>query len=301
MISIILPTYNRAQFLPRAIKSILNQTYSNWELIIIDDGSTDNTEYIVKKFLKDKRIKYFKEKKNLGGSEARNIGIKKSTGNYITFLDSDDEYLKNKIEEQLTFFNKSDNKNLGVVTCGRLDYKNDKIQSKFIPRKKKNYYKSLLSKEKGIGAGTPFLMVKTDIIKKNNIFFDKNMPAMQDWDFLIRICKITEMDVVKKHLVKVNHHNLERIYNSNNVIKALQLQYNKYHTWLEEDAKAHFLFIKRSALLLAYHKNIKLSLDFINNIDFFSKEKKLKFFYLKTLLFLSKNSKLQKIIIKYLW
>ena len=91
MVSVIIPTFNRAHLIGRAIKSVLNQTYQDFEIIVIDDGSTDNTGEIIRSFT-DKRIKYIKKyKKNKGISVARNIGIKVARGKYIALLDSDDE------------------------------------------------------------------------------------------------------------------------------------------------------------------------------------------------------------------
>ena len=101
LVSIIIPTYNRETKISRAINSVVNQTYKNWELIIIDDGSKDDTKNVIKPYLKDKRIKYFYQK-NSGVASARNLGIKKSTGEYLAFLDSDDECLNNRIEKQLS-------------------------------------------------------------------------------------------------------------------------------------------------------------------------------------------------------
>ncbi len=107
--SIITPTFNRAHTIERAIKSMQNQSYKNWEMIISDDGSTDNTQEILKPYLNsDKRIKYFKNIQNGGVGKARNFGFKKISKNsdWIGFLDSDDifvdnalELMKNKIEE----------------------------------------------------------------------------------------------------------------------------------------------------------------------------------------------------------
>ena len=91
LFTIIIPTYNRAHIISNSIKSIINQTYQNWELVIIDDGSSDNTEEIISSF-NDDRIKYF-YKKNEERSIARNVGIDKSKGEYISFLDDDDYYL----------------------------------------------------------------------------------------------------------------------------------------------------------------------------------------------------------------
>ncbi len=91
--SIITPTYNRAKLLPRAIESVLRQDFTDWEMIIVDDGSTDETASVVEKYLKkDGRVKYFR-KPNGGVGSARNLGVEKSSGDYLIFLDSDDELL----------------------------------------------------------------------------------------------------------------------------------------------------------------------------------------------------------------
>ncbi len=97
LISVIIPTYNRAQLLPRAIKSVLNQTYSDWELIVVDDGSEDETAMVVSQF-DDSRIRYIR-KENTGAADSRNVGVSHSKGEVITFLDSDDEAFPDWLEE----------------------------------------------------------------------------------------------------------------------------------------------------------------------------------------------------------
>ena len=96
-VSVIVPTYNRSDLISETIKSILNQTYKNFELIIVDDGSTDNTEEVIRKF-KDSRIKYIKTDNWGGPAKPRNIGIKKAKGEYIAFCDDDDFWLETKLE-----------------------------------------------------------------------------------------------------------------------------------------------------------------------------------------------------------
>ncbi len=96
LISIIVPTHNRAWCIERAIKSILDQSSKNWELIIVDDGSTDNTQEVVNTYLSDSRISYF-HKENGGVGSARNFGVSKAKAKYVTFLDSDDELMNNAI------------------------------------------------------------------------------------------------------------------------------------------------------------------------------------------------------------
>lgn len=104
LVSIIMPLYNSGKFIEQSIKSVLTQTYKDWELIIIDDCSSDNSNDIVKKYIKkDNRIKFIKLDKNSGASIARNEGIKIAKGRYITFLDSDDLWLPHKLEIQINF------------------------------------------------------------------------------------------------------------------------------------------------------------------------------------------------------
>ena len=108
MVSIIIPSYNSEQFIAITIRSVINQTYKDWELIIVDDASADNTCNIVLDFCqKDKRIKLIKELKNCGTGVARNTAIKVAQGNYIAFLDSDDIWKPNKLEKQLAVMKSS--------------------------------------------------------------------------------------------------------------------------------------------------------------------------------------------------
>jgi len=139
LISIISPSYNSSKFISASIESVLNQTYNNWELIIIDDLSTDNSNKIIEKYTKrDNRIKLIKLKKNTGPATARNIGIKEANRRYIAFLDSDDMWLSNKLEKQISFMKDND-----VYLCYSSYYiidENKNIKSIFnIPKIKIDY------------------------------------------------------------------------------------------------------------------------------------------------------------------
>ena len=125
-VSVIIPTYNRAHLIDRSIQSVLNQTYQDFELIVVDDRSTDNTEDIIRQFReKDKRIKYIKHDKNKGGSAARNTRIKNSVGKYIVFQDSDDEWFPEKLEKQMKIFETA-SLEVGVVYTGFWRIKDNK-------------------------------------------------------------------------------------------------------------------------------------------------------------------------------
>jgi glycosyltransferase involved in cell wall biosynthesis len=118
LISCIIYTYNRATILPRAIKSVLNQTYKDFELIIVDDCSTDNTQDIVLSFYDD-RIRYWKNDINLGSSKNKNVGISKAIGDYIVILDDDNEFMPTFFEETLEFLRNSPSE-VGGIRVGRL-------------------------------------------------------------------------------------------------------------------------------------------------------------------------------------
>ena len=104
LVSIIMPAFNSAGYIRESIDSVLAQTYTDWELWVVDDGSTDNTAEVVKKF-KDRRIHYVKQATNKGVAAARNLGIARSRGRFLAFLDSDDIWLPEKLEKQLAFMN----------------------------------------------------------------------------------------------------------------------------------------------------------------------------------------------------
>ena len=102
LVSIIVPSYNCAKYLPDTIGSVLAQTYENWELLIVDDCSTDNTEEVVKSF-GDDRIRYLKNEQNSGAALSRNYALREAKGRWIAFLDSDDMWMPEKLEHQIAF------------------------------------------------------------------------------------------------------------------------------------------------------------------------------------------------------
>lgn len=205
-VSVIIPTYNREHLLPRAIKSVLEQTFSDFEIIVVDDASTDNTKKIIEDFQKkDKRIKYIKHKKNKGESEARNTGIKNCRGKYIAFLDSDDRWLPLKLEEQLKHFKKP---NVKLVTCWAfiIDEHSNKKNIYKTP-----FYKKPLPKilEKNYILSSPSsVIIKKEIIKDIS-FFDSRIKFGEDWDYWIKIIKKGyNFFVVRKPLLEYFFHQI---------------------------------------------------------------------------------------------
>lgn len=141
LVSIITPTYNCAKFIGATIESVLNQTYQNFEMIIVDDASKDNTEEVVKSF-KDKRIKYIRLSKNSGPAVARNRAMEEAKGKYMAFLDSDDLWKREKLEKQINFIKKNKYK----IICSdyeQIDEEGNRL-NKIIPCKKKVNYNGIL-------------------------------------------------------------------------------------------------------------------------------------------------------------
>lgn len=207
-VSVIIPTYNRANLVGRAIKSVLSQTYEYFELIIVDDSSTDNTEDIIGQFQeKDKRIKYIKHDKNKGGSAARNTGIKSSKGEYITFLDSDDEWLCEKLEKQIRLFSSMPTK-VGVLYCGQYDF-DDNIG---IERLTSCSFEGDVRIElfRGWCPSTPLLMVRKQCFDAVG-FFDEQFSSFQEHDLCLRLSRVYDFAYVDEPLVRIHNHLGNRI------------------------------------------------------------------------------------------
>lgn len=211
MISVIMPLYNNEIYIVEAIQSVINQTYKEWELIIINDASTDNSKFIVQKFLekeKDNRLIFIDLKENKGVSFARNLGMKKAKGEYISFLDSDDLWDKNflnelyrKIKEtngklvysKFAYFYNGDNIkiNKAVMREGKID--------KFIVKKKCRYETEY-----------PFhicaILVKKSLIETYKIKFPEDQNLFEDGLFLSKLICITDIVNVNKVLMYYRQH-----------------------------------------------------------------------------------------------
>jgi glycosyltransferase involved in cell wall biosynthesis len=188
-ISVIIPNYNNEQYLSQCIKSVLNQTYKNLEIIIIDDFSTDESVKIIEKYKnKDKRIKLIKNHKNLNVSRTKNIGIKNSSSEWITTLDSDDYYYsKYKIEKEVKQL-KLNNFNIKDVAYSitiHVNEFNDKITKLDYPKKRTNLYEDILSRN--INIPRDFIFSKKMFFQING--FNEEINLYEDWDFKIKLSK----------------------------------------------------------------------------------------------------------------
>ncbi len=247
LITVIIPTYNRVKILSRAIKSVLKQTYQNFELIIVDDCSTDNTQKALKKF-KDKRIFYIKHKKRKGASAARNTGIKKAKGKYLAFLDSDDCWLPEKLEKQLATLQK--NKNAGIVYSRFWIVKNGKKKLCCWPEIKK--YNGWLHRQLLIGnfITTSSVLVKRQIFDKVGLF-DKKLPAYQDWEFFLRASLYEQFAFIDKPLLTQYQNRKDRISaDKNKLTKAVRYILKKHGREIKKDRKIYARFLSMAGFKL---------------------------------------------------
>ena len=178
-VDIILPNYNSSKFLKETIKSILNQTYKQWKLIIVDDFSDKKTREILNK-ISNKKIKIFKLNKNYGAGFCRNFAIKKSNSPYLAFIDSDDIWKKNKLKNQINFMEK----NNFLFTYTNYETFGDKIKKVLNPRKL-NYFNFI----RNTSIATSTMMVKRKIVGKIRF---TNTEICEDYFFKCKLLKKTK-------------------------------------------------------------------------------------------------------------
>ena len=262
LVSVIIPTYNRALILKETIQSVLEQTYERLELIVIDDGSTDDTQAVVDGF-KDERIIYIKQE-HKGLPSARNKGIENAKGEYIAFLDSDDMWLPEKIDKQLKIFNKNKLK-LGVVYCGveYIDEKSRKAKEKKLPAYKGNIFLELLGARRNVvlGAGSTVL-VKKECFQRCGLL-DENLPYRVDLELLIRISKKFHFDYVPETLVKIRIHDKRMSFNLDTVIKGRELLFEKIYNDLRQHKKILAKYYYQTGMLYMQKGNRRKSKEYM--------------------------------------
>lgn len=214
-VSVIMPVFNAQSYLDEAIQSVLDQTYENWELVIINDGSIDGTEDIIKKYISDSRIIYLKQE-NKGPSAARNLGIRMAGGEWVSFLDADDFWLNNKLEFQVKYLVKHPETVMLHSACSVL--KDNKLCTplKYLPflawNLKGFLYDKLIEED--------FVNMLTVILRKeifSNVgYFDETLSGGADWDLWLRISRIYKIDFINK-ILAVYRYNISGI--SKNIAK----------------------------------------------------------------------------------
>ena len=184
LVSVVIPTYNRANVIRQSIYSVLAQSYANIEILVIDDGSVDDTEAVVRS-IGDDRIKYVSLEKNMGVAHARNVGIEKASGKYVAFQDSDDCWQPRKLEQEVSTLRKE---NADIVFC-RMKICGDSdeiypLEDYFLVEDYKyGMFEILIGANK---VGTPTILARKEIFDKIG-GFDEDIPTKEDWELALRI------------------------------------------------------------------------------------------------------------------
>ena len=240
LVSIITPCYNSEKYISETIKSVINQTYKYWEMIIIDDLSTDNSVNIIKRYLdNDKRIVLIKSKENRGPGYCRNLGIKKAKGQYHAFIDSDDIWHKNKLDVQISYMKKK-NIQFSFMSYNFIDEKG--VEQNILPfhvANKVNYTDIL--KTNHIGCLTAMYDIKK--ISSSKIFMSE-IRSRQDLSLWLRILK--KIDYAYGINQVHASYRLRRKSISSNKLRAI------YYQWLLYRNIEKFSFSKSIYFLIFY-------------------------------------------------
>ena len=193
LVSIIMPSWNTAKFIAESIQCVIDQTYKNWELLIVDDCSTDNTDEVVASFLADKRVKYLHNEKNSGAALTRNKAMREAQGEWIAFLDSDDLWAPDKLEKQLNFM-KEHGYVLSYTEYEKID-EDDKplniyVTGPDVVNKRKMYNYDYIGQLTMMYSAKHFGLIQIKDIKKNN-------------DYAIRL-QLYKKPGTEAHLLKEN-------------------------------------------------------------------------------------------------
>jgi glycosyltransferase involved in cell wall biosynthesis len=276
-ISVLLTTYNRCNLLERAINSVLNQSYRDFELIIVDDASTDNTKEIADRFVKkDDRVKFCSHVCNLGLPHARNSGLNRARGRYIAFMDDDDEWIdSDKLKKQLFVFQKHKGSKLGIVCSAIVIKKNIEQEETIIFKKPENIKERILLGNGLIHTSTVF--TRKDLFNELG-FFDVNLTRGIDSDFYRRAI-LNGYDVVfmEDVLVRYDETSSNRITEVDSVQKRIKVIQNIEYTL--KKFESHFKqYPKARSLRYSQIAHQSLKIYFANKDDiYFDKTK----YYLK--------------------
>lgn len=230
-VSVILPTYNCANFLSESVGSILSQTYHSYEIIVIDDGSTDNTKEVLHPFMQ--RITYINLEQNKGLPAARNVGIRSAQGEYIAFIDADDLWLPEKLQTDIEYFEKY--RDAGMVYSKHMNIDEKGRVLGGTPKRRLpsgNIFIQLFSEQNFIIASS--VIVRKEVFETTGLF-DEQLFNCQDWDMWLRIAFYFKVAGINKPLVKYRHNPRSLSKNRNNVLKYQKLVIDKiYNTFKAE-------------------------------------------------------------------
>jgi glycosyltransferase involved in cell wall biosynthesis len=239
-VSVVIPAYNRADTLPDALDSLLAQTYVDFEVIVVDDGSTDNTKSVVEEYCKkDSRIIYYYQE-NKERSAARNQGIRLSRGEYITFLDADDAYFPQKIEKQVAVLDSVKDADFVYCHYKAMDRAGNPVGNgdPLAYNLSGNIYPEIL-RFTGVSITTPGVMVRKKLLDKIG-GFDETMNSHEDFDLWRRAARVTRIEQMQEALIaaRVGASGTERKY----LWRGYKARKCFYRKAIKEDKKLSFYF-----------------------------------------------------------
>jgi glycosyltransferase involved in cell wall biosynthesis len=196
LISVCIPVYNREKFIKAALKSVLNQTYQNFEIIVVDDGSSDNSVTIIKS-IKDARIKLFKNAVNKGVVFTRNVGLEKASGDFIAVLDSDDSWEVNKLQKQIDFF--KEKPEYGICgTWAKREYSDGSSDIWQYPTSDPEIRARLVWGSSMIHSS---IMFRKRILDVNNFYYDNTIKQAEDYDLIRQFVIYTKAHNIEETLI----------------------------------------------------------------------------------------------------
>ena len=198
-VSVIIPTYNYGRFIREAVDSVLNQTYTDQEVVVVDDGSTDGTRNVLKDYIETGKITYIYQK-NSGPGAARNTGIRASEGEYICFLDADDKYLPEKLEKQAALL---EDETASGCFCNGRTFEGRPMLRGFEGRGTDCYFEDVLS---GLNIFPTSLMIRRTVIDKTGLMDESFWQNCEDLDFVIRAAKDREFAYAPESLYEKRAH-----------------------------------------------------------------------------------------------
>ena len=253
-VSVIIPTYNRCNVLERAIRSVLDQTFQDFELLIIDDHSSDDPHKVIEA-IDDARIKYIRHESNKGPSAARNTGIRNSSCAYIAFLDDDDEWLPEKLGLQLALLESSPLEIGGVYTgYESVDSFSGKILHISRPIHTGNIYNILLINN-CIGSTSTILLKRVCFEVAGS--FDENLSNFEDYDLWIRIAKYFQFYYIPSPLYRYYVNNVKISNNPEYLDKCISIMLQRYGNNSIRSRRTYSAYYLKIGVLYCFNSNIR--------------------------------------------
>lgn len=247
-VSVIIPVFNRAHVLKRTLDGVLKQTFTDFEVLVVDDCSKDDPESVVASF-QDSRLRYLRQPVNKGVSAARNRGLREARGPFVAFLDDDDEWFPEKLALQVALFRRSP-PDVGLIYTGVETVSDDGNVSLQIPSARGDLYRELLVRNILHGAPAS-AMLRRNVVTDVG-FFDESLPAIEDYDYWLRVCRRYKVECISQPLVRYNDFRNPAQGPGSDVRRSLNIQanlearaqlYERHGAQMRQEGVAHLYLI----------------------------------------------------------